>query len=177
MRNTICLWLVLAVGGGLSVASAATFIVSTTADSGPGSLREAILQANASPGHDFIHFAIQPSNVVHVINLAAGLPPITETVTIDGLTQPGSAPNSLAQGFKRPTLSRSRAGTSPWTPARVVGVAQEMVGVASAGRVPQAAVAAPACPASATRFTASKSEPTWSPCGDCASWNSCPAAT
>jgi hypothetical protein len=116
MRATIRLGFVLVVGNGLSVASAATFTVSTTADSGPGSLREAILQANASPGHDFIHFAIPPSNVVHVINLAAGLPPVTETVTIDGLTQPGSAPNSLTQGFNATNLVTLRGGNIPVDP-------------------------------------------------------------
>ena len=37
---------------------AATFTVTTTADSGPGSLRQAILDANASPGADTIVFNI-----------------------------------------------------------------------------------------------------------------------
>lgn len=41
-----------------SDASAATFVVTTTADSGPGSLRDAITQANASRGADDIVFQI-----------------------------------------------------------------------------------------------------------------------
>lgn len=94
----------------------AAITVTTTADAGPGSLREAILAANANPGHDFIHFNIPPSNVVHVINLAAGLPPITETVTIDGLTQPGSRPNSLAQGFNATNLITLHGGNIPQDP-------------------------------------------------------------
>ena len=36
----------------------ATYPVSTTADAGPGSLREAIIDANANPGADDIHFNI-----------------------------------------------------------------------------------------------------------------------
>ena len=66
-----------------------TFPVITTANSGPGSLRQAILDANTSPGNDLITFAI-PGAGVHTIALQeAPLPPITGTVTIDGTTQPG----------------------------------------------------------------------------------------
>ncbi|MBK9137630.1 MAG: right-handed parallel beta-helix repeat-containing protein [Verrucomicrobia bacterium] len=100
----------------LGSVSAATFTVTTTTDGGPGSLREAILAANASPGHDFIRFDIPLSNVVHVINLAAGLPRITEAVTIDGLTQPGSAPNSLALGFNATNLVTLHGGNIPVDP-------------------------------------------------------------
>ena len=96
--------IVLVVAGWVFTSKAATFTVTTTADSGPGSLREAILAANASPGHDFIHFGIPPSNVVHVISLAGGLPFITDAVTIDALTQPGASPNSLPFGFNATNL-------------------------------------------------------------------------
>ena len=65
-----------------------TFPVTTTADSGAGSLRQAILSANASPGADLISFAI-PGGGVHTITPASELPTITESVTIDGTTQPG----------------------------------------------------------------------------------------
>lgn len=71
--------------------NATTFTVTTTNDSGLGSLRQAILGANASPN---------PANEVDTIafNLASGLqviapnsplPAITEAVIIDGSTQPG----------------------------------------------------------------------------------------
>ncbi|MDW8381579.1 MAG: right-handed parallel beta-helix repeat-containing protein [Verrucomicrobiota bacterium] len=89
---------------GMTSSSAATLVVTTAQDSGPGSLREAILTANANPGHDVIQFNIPPSNVVHVIMLASSLPAITDALTIDGLTQPGSAPNSLLQGFNATNL-------------------------------------------------------------------------
>ena len=78
---------------------AATFTVTNTADSGAGSLRQAILDANANPGADTITFAI-PGPGVHTIVLTTWLPNATDPVTVDGYTQPGSSPNTrpLAQG-------------------------------------------------------------------------------
>ena len=73
--------------------SAATYTVTTTADSGPGSLRQAILDANANPGADTIAFSIAGSGV-HTIAPAGQLPTITDAVTIDGYTQPGSSANT-----------------------------------------------------------------------------------
>lgn len=75
--------------------SAATFTVTNTADSGAGSLRQAILDANGSAGPHTIQFAI-PGSGVHTIAPATPLPTITQTTTIDGFTQPGSSPNTLA---------------------------------------------------------------------------------
>ena len=70
---------------------AATITVTTTADSGPGSLRQAILDSNASAGTlDTIEFDI-PGAGVHTIVPASGLPTITDPVVIDGSTQPGFA--------------------------------------------------------------------------------------
>jgi titin len=75
------------VGAG-SGSAGAVFTVTTTADSGPGSLRQAILDANANPGKDRIEFAI-PGPGVHVIGPQTVLPPTTDPVVIDGSTQPG----------------------------------------------------------------------------------------
>lgn len=105
----------------VNFAVAATNVVTTTADAGPGSLREAIALANASPGHDFIHFDIAPPGIPHVIALSAGLPPITDSVTIDGLTQPGSAPNSLAQGFNATNLVTLDGSGIPVDPGGGIG--------------------------------------------------------
>jgi len=77
---------------------ATTFTVTTTADSGAGSLRQAILDANTNPGSDTIAFSITGSGV-HTIQPAAPLPMITGPVTIDGYTQPGSSPNSNGPGL------------------------------------------------------------------------------
>lgn len=69
--------------------SAATFVVTSTADSGPGSLRQAIVDANASPGSDVIAFSI-PGAGPHKILPASPLPALTDPVTINALTQPGA---------------------------------------------------------------------------------------
>ena len=74
-------------------AAAATFTVLNTNDSGAGSLRQAILDANGNPGPDAIDFAI-PGSGVHTISPTSALPVITEPVTIDGYTQTGASPNT-----------------------------------------------------------------------------------
>jgi hypothetical protein len=81
-----------------SASLAATFTVNTTADSGAGSLRQAILEANASPGADEIHFNI-PGAGPHVIQPQTELPPVTEALTLDGYTQPGATMNTAADAF------------------------------------------------------------------------------
>jgi Ca2+-binding RTX toxin-like protein len=75
----------------------ALFTVVNTNDAGAGSLRDAILQANAAPGPDAIDFNIG-SPGLQTINLLSALPTITESVVIDGYTQPGSQANTLAVG-------------------------------------------------------------------------------
>jgi hypothetical protein len=78
------------------------FTVINTQDSGPGSLRQAIINANASPvltpAPDEIHFNIAGPGV-HTIAPRSALPTITKVkLIIDGYTQPGASPNSLAVG-------------------------------------------------------------------------------
>ena len=68
--------------------SSLNFTVTTTADSGPGSLRQAIVDANANPASDLISFAI-PGTGVHTITPLSPLPTIADPVSIDGTTQPG----------------------------------------------------------------------------------------
>ena len=65
---------------------AAIFTVTNTADSGAGSLRQAILDANAAGGPDDIHFAIAGAGP-HAIAPATVLPTISSPVTIDGTTR------------------------------------------------------------------------------------------
>ena len=76
--------------------SAATFTVTTTADSGAGSLRQAILDANAngSAVTDTIDFNI-PGAGVQTIQPVTALPSIATPVLIDGYTQPGASANTL----------------------------------------------------------------------------------
>ena len=64
-------------------------------------LRAAIQQANATAGADVINFNV-PGTGVKTINVGATglgtLPTITDPVTINGYTQPGSSPNTKAVG-------------------------------------------------------------------------------
>jgi parallel beta-helix repeat protein len=87
----------LAVALGLAAVSgtslANTYTVTSTADSGAGTLRQAILDANANPGPDTIAFNIVGSGV-HTIAVASALPGISGPTTLDGYTQPGSSPNT-----------------------------------------------------------------------------------
>src|SRR5262249_48622057 len=78
-------------------ANAATFVVTNTNDSGAGSLRQAILDANARPGTDFITFNI-PGAGVKTIQVLGTLPAITSPVTLDGYSQPGAHANTLSTG-------------------------------------------------------------------------------
>jgi hypothetical protein len=71
--------------------------VTNTDDGGAGSFRQAILDSNASPGSDLIQFAI-PGAGVHTIFALNALPPITESVLIDGYSQPGSVWNTDPYG-------------------------------------------------------------------------------
>ena len=99
--------------------SSTTFTVNSTADTPDAStagtacdtdvftdgdqctLRAAIQQANATTGADAINFAIPGTGVKTIVVGATGfgaLPAITDPVTIDGYTQPGSSPNTKAVG-------------------------------------------------------------------------------
>jgi hypothetical protein len=63
---------------------AATLTVTNLNDSGPGSFRQALIDANANPGQDGIGFVFTDPGV-YTISLASALPAITGPVTIDGL--------------------------------------------------------------------------------------------
>src|SRR5436190_2608351 len=80
-----------------TITSADTFTVINTDDTGTGSLRQAINDANGHAGLDTIAFNI-PGTGVHTITPVTQLPSITGPVTLDGYTQPGSSANTLANG-------------------------------------------------------------------------------
>lgn len=86
-RFTATRWLAAGTALGLLLcagfAQASTFSVNNTSDSGAGSLREAIVAANANSGPDTIQFNI-PGPGVKMIQLASALPPITDPVNING---------------------------------------------------------------------------------------------
>ena len=119
MKRHHALTLGIAIAGTLAAAAAgaATITVNSTGDGagddGTCTLREAITAAStnapsgASPGEcaggnplptvDAIAFAIAGSGV-HTIQPTSLLPPIAEAVSIDGYTEPGASPNTLALG-------------------------------------------------------------------------------
>jgi Calx-beta domain-containing protein len=87
---TICVIILPAIFGEIqpiAQAAGATFIVTNTDDSGAGSLRQAITDANANPGLDTISFNI--GSGPQTITPLQRLPTITDAVVIDGTTQPG----------------------------------------------------------------------------------------
>jgi len=98
-----------------AAASATTFTVTNTADSGAGSLRQAILDANANAGLDTITFNVSGAGCdgsgVCTITPASGLPVVSSPVLIDGYTQPGSSPNTNAQGALNTVLKIVLNGT------------------------------------------------------------------
>jgi photosystem II stability/assembly factor-like uncharacterized protein len=72
------------------------FVVTNANDHGTGSLRQAMLDANATAGTDRIVFNI-PGSGVHTIDLLIALPDVTEPVVIDAATQPGYAGTPLVE--------------------------------------------------------------------------------
>ncbi|MGB7345432.1 MAG: hypothetical protein WBD20_14555, partial [Pirellulaceae bacterium] len=74
-----------------------TIQVTNSADSGPGSLRQAILDANAQPNADVIEF-FNTGTGWHTIVLSSPLPAITQPLTLDGYADPDASPNSLTIG-------------------------------------------------------------------------------
>jgi len=105
-------------GGPVPLAHAGpSYTVSNTNDSGTGSLRQAILSANAYPGTDTIAFNI-PGTGPHTIQPLSQLPTITDPVIIDGYTQPDASPNTNGPGLGNNAvlmieLDASLAGTVP----------------------------------------------------------------
>jgi IPT/TIG domain/S-layer homology domain len=80
-----------------SAARAATLTVTNTSDSGAGSLRQAILDANTGAGTDTIVFNIPGGGPYVITPLAPGLPAMTGPTIVDGTTQPGYAGTPIIQ--------------------------------------------------------------------------------
>lgn len=73
------------------------FTVVNTNQSGPGSFAQAVADANNASGPGLIAFAI-PGPGVHKIDLSHSDIGVRSEITIDGYTQPGASPNTLALG-------------------------------------------------------------------------------
>ena len=107
-----------------TIAFADTFTVINTDDTGTGSLRQAITDANNRFGLDTIAFNI-PGTGVHTITPVTQLPSITSPVALEGYTQPGSSVNTQwlecgdsysARRFSSPASHRypGREGQHDW---------------------------------------------------------------
>jgi hypothetical protein len=108
------------------------FLVTTTADAGPGSLRQAIEDADASTTPAVIDFDIAGSGV-HTIGPLSALPPVTGSVLIDGFSQPGYAGSALI------ALDSQAAGTADSlaiTGATVVATGLAIDGITFPGGLP-----------------------------------------
>jgi hypothetical protein len=103
VKNGLTFVLSLACAGTLG---AADFTVTNSSSSGPGSLYQAITDANALPGSDRIVFNIPGAGVQKIDVSQNLLPAVTDTLTIDGYTQPGSSRNTLAVGSNAVVLIR-----------------------------------------------------------------------
>jgi hypothetical protein len=77
----------------------ATFLVTTTADSGAGSFRQAILDANANPGPDALFFEFPSGSAL--FRPVSSLPTITDTLDIQGdrNPNPSAAPRFILSGL------------------------------------------------------------------------------
>lgn len=102
-RSRICDFAAVAVlsivgWGNTQAAVGATFTVTNTNDSGSGSLRQAIISANATAISDTVVFAI-PGAGPHVIAPLTALPTISNGLTINGYSQSGASANTQAVAF------------------------------------------------------------------------------
>jgi hypothetical protein len=92
-------------------------VVKNAADDGADTLRAAVTNANLYGGTHTIVFALPTCPTV--IYLASPLPAITSAITVDGYTQPGSAPNDSDLVFDASLCVLIKPATSVTTAFRV----------------------------------------------------------
>jgi predicted outer membrane repeat protein len=92
------------------------FLVTNTNDSGPGSLRQAILDSNGAAllnGNPNVILFDIPGSGVQVISPVNPLPTVTQSSDIEGYSQPGATPNSLVGGDNADLLIRIDGANLP----------------------------------------------------------------
>jgi parallel beta-helix repeat protein len=109
----------------------ATFVVANTNDSGIRSLRQAVIDANATPAEaDTIAFAI-PGAGPHTITLTSTLPVISDNgIVIDGITQTGSQCRNLWNGDAHILQVNLRGSSTAIDGLRLSGANQTIRGLA-----------------------------------------------
>jgi hypothetical protein len=109
----------------------ATLTVTTTADSGTGSLRDAITTADLSTNPTTIKFDI-PGTGVQDIDLVTPLPDVASPITIDGTSQPGYAGTPLIEIFGGPRIldTAPTVGTTLPYSLRIAGNGASVEGIA-----------------------------------------------
>ena len=125
----------LAVAAATSV-HAATLQVTHTGSSGSGSLADAIAEANDIAGADTIIFEIPG---VGTRKIKGVLPPITDTLTIDGYTQAGSSPNTVPAGATNAVLliELDASGIEPGKPLLDIRATGTVIRGLAITKVPQ----------------------------------------
>ncbi len=89
-------------------------LVTNSADSGAGSLRQALLDANANPNHTLVRFSMPGVCGSQGILLLGALPDISTAVTIDGYTQSAAQPNTSSSAFNAQVcVGLTQIGGSP----------------------------------------------------------------
>lgn len=82
-----------------AIDDAQALVVTNANDSGAGSFRQALINANANADFNDIRFNVPlPSGQCLLLQPATAYPDIVHPVRIDGLSQPGSASNTLQYG-------------------------------------------------------------------------------
>lgn len=115
----------------------APYVVTTNANAGIGSLRQALIDANQHQGPDRIQFNI--ANGSKAITLATPLPAVTDPVVIDGLSQGGvTIVGSRLQGASDGFSFAAAAAQSSVTGLTITGFKGSGVFVAAAGITVQA---------------------------------------
>ena len=89
-----------------------TFFVTSTLDAGPATLRQAIIDANASPGSNIIDFNINGSGVHKISLTTTALPTIINSVLIDGTSQPANGGTTVTTPLIQVDGSTLPAGTN-----------------------------------------------------------------
>jgi hypothetical protein len=114
-RTALVAAIALFLWGAVSATRADTYTVTNTNASGAGSLAQAILDSNARTGQDTVVFNISGSGVQLIDLSKTSLPNITDTLILDGYTQPGAHPNTLSVGNNAVILIQLDGGSVPFS--------------------------------------------------------------